>query len=50
MIEGTRETFQAIDIFEDTKLTADAGFHTEANMRRLFEEGIDKRCSMSSTG
>ncbi len=45
MIEGTRESFQGIDsdrdIFEDTKLTADAGFHTEANMKRLFEDGID---------
>jgi hypothetical protein len=33
MVQGTRENFQAIgakeDIFEKTKLTADAGFHTE---------------------
>lgn len=45
MVEGTRENFQAIrageDIFEKTKLTADAGFHTERNMRMLFEEQID---------
>ncbi|MGH8509228.1 MAG: IS1182 family transposase, partial [Gammaproteobacteria bacterium] len=45
MIEGTRESFQGMgcerDIFAETKLTADAGFHTEANMKRLFEEGID---------
>jgi len=45
MIEGTRERFQALgsagDIFERATLTADAGFHTEANMKRLFEEGID---------
>ena len=45
MIDGTRENFQGIarmgDLFEDTKLTADAGFHTEANMKRLFEAGID---------
>jgi len=45
MIEGTRETFEGLgsrrDIFADTKLTADAGFHTESNMKRLFEEGID---------
>ena len=45
MIDGTRESFQGIgrmgDLFEDTKLTADAGFHTEANMKRLFEAGID---------
>ncbi len=45
MIDGTRENFQGLgsrrDIFADTKLTADAGFHTESNMKRLFEEGID---------
>ncbi len=45
MIEGTRESFQAMgsreDIFEKAKLTADAGFHTEANMKRVFEDGID---------
>ncbi|MGH8772910.1 MAG: transposase, partial [Burkholderiales bacterium] len=45
MVEGTRANFQAIgaddDVFEKTKLTADAGFHTEANMRMLFEERID---------
>ena len=45
MVEGTRENFQAIgankDIFEKTQLTADAGFHTEQNMRMLFEEQID---------
>ena len=45
MIEGTRENFQGMgskrDIFEDTKFTADAGFHTEANMKALFEVGID---------
>ena len=45
MIEGTRESFQAMgspgDIFEGAKLTADAGFHTEANMKRVFEDGID---------
>lgn len=45
MVQGTRENFQAIgvneDIFEETKLTADAGFHTEENMRMLFDEQID---------
>jgi len=45
MVEGTRENFKAIgvkgDIFEETKLTADAGFHTEKNMEMLFEEEID---------
>src|SRR5215467_13469597 len=45
MIEGIRKNFQAIgvqgDIFERTQLTADAGFHTEQNMKMLFEEQID---------
>lgn len=45
MVEGTRKNFQAIgapgDIFEEAKLTADAGFHTEQNMKMLFEEQID---------
>jgi transposase len=45
MVEGTRENFQEIgiqgDIFEKTQLTADAGFHTEQNMKMLFEEQID---------
>jgi transposase len=45
MVDGTRENFQAIDgeedIFRKTKLTADAGFHSEQNMKMLAEEGID---------
>ncbi|MCK5316543.1 MAG: transposase, partial [Anaerolineales bacterium] len=45
MIEKTRDNFKAIDFSEDvfnkTKLTADAGFHTEANMKMLAEENID---------
>jgi transposase len=45
MIQGTRENFEAIgkeeDIFGKTKLTADAGFHSEVNMRMVMEEGID---------
>jgi hypothetical protein len=45
MIEGTRKNFEAIgvqgDIFEKTQLSADAGFHTEQNMKMLFEEEID---------
>jgi len=44
-IEKTREDFKAIDssedVFSKTKLTADAGFHTEANMKMLSEENID---------
>jgi len=45
VIQGTRENFQAIgkeeDIFGKAKMTADAGFHTEANMRMVMDEGID---------
>src|SRR5947207_7253248 len=45
MIEGTRKNFEAIgvqgDIFEQTQLSADAGFHTEQNMKLLFDEKID---------
>jgi transposase len=45
MVQGTRENFEAIgvqgDIFAQAKLTADAGFHTEQNMKMLFEEQID---------
>jgi transposase len=45
VVEGTRENFQAIgkeeEIFDKAKVTADSGFHTEANMEMLEEEGID---------
>jgi transposase len=45
MIEGARENFEAIgsekDVFEKAKLVADSGFHTEANMKMVMEEGID---------
>ena len=45
MIEGTRENFQAIgkdeNIFSDTKLAADAGFHSAENMEMLTEHQID---------
>ena len=44
MVEGTRENLTAIgtpDIFDKTKLTADSGFHSEANMQVLMEQGID---------
>jgi transposase len=45
MVEGIRENFQTIgsedDVFDKTKLIADAGFHTEANMKMLAEENID---------
>ena len=45
MIEGTRENFEVIgqkqDVFEKAKLTADSGFHTEANMKEVMGQGID---------
>jgi hypothetical protein len=45
MIEGTKENFQAIgykgDVFKQAKMTADAGFHNEANIKMLSDEGID---------
>jgi len=45
MIEGTRDNFDEIgsgeDVFEKAKLVADSGYHTEANMQMVMEEGID---------
>lgn len=45
MVEGARENFRAMgreeDVFAETKLSADSGFHTEANMKMLFTQGID---------
>ncbi len=45
MIGKTRDNFKAIDpsddIFKKAKVTADAGFHTEANMKMLAEKNID---------
>ncbi len=45
MIEGTEENFKAIKkeepIFKETKLLADSGFHSEANMKMLDKEKID---------
>ena len=44
MIKGTRENFKALDdedIFGKAKLAADSGFHTEQNMKMLFNEGVD---------
>ena len=45
MINGVRDHFESIgkdkDVFEKAKLTADSGFHTEANMKMLAEEQID---------
>ena len=45
MVDQTRANFQSIGkdnyVFKKAKLTADSGFHTEANMQRLFEDEID---------
>lgn len=44
MVEATRENFQALgdeDVFEKAKLSADAGFHSEENMKMVFIEEID---------
>jgi transposase len=45
MVEGTRENFTEItsgsNVVKKTKLTADSGFHTEANVKLLMEQGID---------
>jgi hypothetical protein len=44
MVDGVRGNFEAIgepDIFTQAKLTADSGFHSEANMQMLAEEGVD---------
>ena len=45
MVERTRECFKSMgrdeDIFATAKLAADSGYHSEANMKMLAEEGID---------
>jgi transposase len=44
MIDGVRENFKQIgekDVFTKVKVTADSGFHSEANIQFLDEEGID---------
>jgi transposase len=45
MVEATRENFQAIgqdeDVFARTALATDSGFHTEENVKALFEQKID---------
>jgi len=45
MIEGTRETFNELELSDDVmqkaKLTADAGYSSEANATYLFDHGID---------
>lgn len=45
MIEGIRGNFKEMsndkDILGKAKLVADSGYHTEANMKMVMEEGID---------
>ena len=44
MVDGTRANFKTMgddDVFQNTKLSADAGFHTEKNMEMLFTDEID---------
>lgn len=45
MLENTSDNFKAIgtsdDILKRAKITADAGFHTEANMKMLADKNID---------
>lgn len=44
MIEGAKEKFEELGdkgVFEKAKLVADSGYHTEANMQMVMEEGID---------
>ena len=45
MLAATRETFKELKLAEDVlqgaMLTADAGFHSEANVKHLFESGVD---------
>ena len=45
LINLTRENFQIIsnddNVFTDTKLSADSGFHSEKNMKMLADEEID---------
>lgn len=45
MVDGCRAQVKALgkktDVFKQAKLIVDAGFHTEANMQYVFEEGID---------
>jgi transposase len=44
MVEGAKENFERIgirDVLGSAKLVADSGYHTEANMKMVMEEGID---------
>ncbi len=44
MVEGTAENFKALgepEVFKEARLTADSGFHNEANMAMLAEKEVD---------
>jgi len=44
MVEGAEENLSAIggpEVFAETRLTADSGFHSENNMEMLVKKGID---------
>ena len=44
MLEGTRENFRALgceDVLDQVAVAADSGFHSEANVKYLFDSGID---------
>jgi transposase len=44
MLEGVRENFRALgaeDVLDRVAVAADSGFHSEANVRYLFESGVD---------
>jgi transposase len=44
MLEGTRSVFRRLgerDVLKQAAVAVDSGFHTEANARYLFEQGID---------
>lgn len=44
MLEGVREHFQALgaeDVLDRVAVAADSGFHSEANVKYLFETGVD---------
>jgi hypothetical protein len=44
MLEGVRESFRSFgneDVLDRVAVAADSGFHSEANVRYLFEAGVD---------
>ena len=44
MVEGTKENFEQLGekaILEKAQLVADSGYHSEANVKMIMEEGID---------